>query len=191
MWLLGQTKTTTSAGITRLFQLIIFKGKRDDIPNMAELIGLGASIIGIAGAGISTVTALTKFGISYRGSDKRIDELAARVSLTATILHSTGEMIEEHERFFKRKEFLSTWNEVLKSCEENYGKLNTALVKAKSAKKDGAKGSKIPVWFKLKWALGGDDGMKELEASLEKACQQVMMMQQVVQLTAISVVAKR
>jgi hypothetical protein len=161
---------------------------------MAELIGLGASIIGIAGAGIATVTALAKFGISYRGSDKRIDELAARVSLTATILHSTGEIIEEHEKFFKKKEFLSTWDKVLKSCEENYSKLDTALTKAKSAKKDGAKGSKIPqlsTWFKLKWALGGDIGMKELETSLEKACQQVMMMQQVVQLTAISVVAKR
>jgi hypothetical protein len=161
---------------------------------MAEIIGLGASIIGIAGAGISTVTALAKFGISYRGSDKKIDELAARVSLTATVLYSTGEIIEEHKRSFKRKEFLSTWSEVLKSCEESYRKLNTAIAKAKGTKNDVAKGSKTPqlsTWFKLKWALGGEDEMKDLEVSLEKACQQVMMMQQVVQLTAISVVARR
>jgi hypothetical protein len=84
---------------------------------VAEAIGLGASIIGIAGAGVPTVRALTKFRISYRGSDKKINELAARVSLTATILHSTGETVKENDRFFKNKEFLATWNEVLKACQ--------------------------------------------------------------------------
>ena len=36
----------------------------------------------------------------------------------------------------------------------------------------------LSIWYKLKWALGGEDGMKELETSLEKSCKQVMTMQQ-------------
>lgn len=158
---------------------------------MAEAIGLGASIIGIAGAGVSVVTALTKFSISYKESDNKIQELAARVSLTASILQAIGDTVKENESGFKKEAFMVTWKEVLHACKENYGKLNIAISKAnKHESRSGSSKKLVSNWGRLKWALGGEAQMKDLESSLEKSAQQVMMMQQVIQLTAIKLLGK-
>jgi Fungal N-terminal domain of STAND proteins len=151
---------------------------------MAEVIGLSASIIGIAGAGVSVVTALTKFGISYKESNDKINELAARVSLTATILQAIGDTVKENEDAFKREAFMVTWKEVLDFCAGNYAKIQAAISKARRSK------STLTTWYKLKWAVGGEARMKDLEDSLEKSSQQVLMMQQVIQLTAIKLIGK-
>jgi hypothetical protein len=157
----------------------------------AEAIGLGASIIGIAGVGVSVVTALTKFSISYKESDNKIQELASRVSLTATILQAIGDTVKENEAGFKEEAFMITWKEVLDACAGIYGKLSVAISKAKG--KDMARGNskkRLSTWNRLKWALGSEAEMKDLESSLGKSAQQVMMMQQIIQLTAIKLLRK-
>ncbi|PMD38412.1 hypothetical protein L207DRAFT_514317 [Hyaloscypha variabilis F] len=84
-----------------------------------------------------------------------------------------------------------TWKEVLDACDATYGKLDAAILKAKGKETEKGKSKKkSSTWGKLKWALGGEAVMKELEASLEKSSQQVMMMQQVIQLTAIKLIGK-
>lgn len=162
-------------------------GCRED---MAEALGLGASIVGIASTGVALVTALSKFSISYRGSNKKIDDLAARLSMTATILRAIGETVEANEGAFRKDAFKSTWNEVLMSCQLDYGKVNDAIFKAKGKGNDTRLG-KMSAWRKLIWALGGEDEIKDLELSLDRSCKQIMMMQQVIQMTALEFVAKR
>lgn len=145
---------------------------------MAETIGLSASIIGIASAGISVVTALTKFGISYKESDSKIQELAARVSLTVTILKAIGDTVEGSEAGFKKEEFMVTWKDVLDACARNYEKLNDALSKAKldvakSKAKDpqsgkGSSKDRYLAFGMLKWSVGGKAQMKDLESSKDR-----------------------
>ncbi|TAQ85425.1 hypothetical protein B7494_g6247 [Chlorociboria aeruginascens] len=138
---------------------------------MAEAIGLGASIVGIASAGISVVTALTIFGISFRKSRGKIDHLAGRVSLTATVLYAAAETIQENASGFKQAEFWKTWDKVLASCEETYDILAKAVKKARGSGASSAmvreKGS-ASTWRRLVWALGGELQMKDLELNLER-----------------------
>ena len=160
---------------------------------MAEAIGLAASIVGIASAGVSVVSTLTKFGISFRGSNDKISSLAGRVSLTASILSDIATTVEQNASGFKKEDFWKTWRKVLLTCENSYGKLDKALLRAR---RSGASKSKndsdgISVWGKLVWALGGEVEMQDLEASLERCCQQVMMMQQAVQMSVLSLIARR
>jgi hypothetical protein len=160
---------------------------------MAEAAGLAASIVGIAGAGVTVVSTLTKFGISFRGSNEKINSLAGRVSLTASILSDIATTVEQNASGFKKEEFWLTWRKVLLSCEESYGKLDKALLKARrSGATKGENGNDgVSVWGKLVWALGGDTEMQDLENSLERCCQQVMVMQQAVQISVLSLIAQR
>lgn len=157
---------------------------------MAEAVGLAASIISIASVGVSVVTTLSKFGISYGGANKKIDDLAARMSMTATILRAIGETVETNEGAFKKDSFRSTWSEVLTSCQHVYRKVDEAICKARGRVNDARLG-KMSAWRKLIWALGGQDEIKDLELSLDRSCKQVMMMQQIIQIAALSYVAKR
>lgn len=156
---------------------------------MAEI---AASIIGIAGAGVSVVSALTKFSISIRGSSEKINALASRVSLTASILSDIATTIEGNEGGFRAKEFTGTWEGVLRGCEASYEKIGMAVGKARRRGGGTSDGDgKVTVWGKLVWALGGEGEMRDLEAGLERCCQQVMMMQQAVQMSVLSLIDKR
>jgi len=143
-----------------------------------EAVGLAASIIGIAGAGAKVATTLTKFSISVVGADKKLEEIAARASLSATILHAIGETVKENETLFKKAEFLATWREVLGAASGSYARLEAGLEKARGP---GKKKSGMGVWKKFVWGLGGEDRAKELDEALDRCCGQVMMMQQVIQ----------
>jgi len=136
------------------------------------------------------VTTLTKFSISFAGSRSKIEALAGRASLTATILQAIADTVKEnaHDFDLKREEFWKTWTKVLEACKDNYETLEKAVKRAKGKDKSG-KGREV--WDRLCWALGGEDQMKELEDGLEKSCEQVMMMHQVVQMSAIRLVAQR
>jgi hypothetical protein len=160
---------------------------------MAEAIGLAASLVGVASVGVSVVSALTKFGISLRGSNDKINSLAGRVSLTASILSDIATTVEQNASGFKKEEFWRTWRKVLSSCEESYGRLEKALLKARGSGNAKEKGGNdgVSVWGKLVWALGGETEMQDLETSLERCCQQVMMMQQAVQMSVLSLIAQR
>ena len=160
---------------------------------MAEAIGVAASLVGIVSAGVSVVSALTKSGISLRGSNDKINSLAGRVSLTVSILSDIATTVEQNASGFKKKEFWRTWRKVLSSCEESYGRLEKALLKARRSGNAKEKGGNdgVSVWGKLVWALGGETEMQDLETSLERCCQQVMMFQQAVQMSVLSLIAQR
>jgi len=155
---------------------------------MAEVLGIVGSLAGIASAGVSVVSALTKFGISIRGSNEKINALAGRVSLTASILSDISATVKEHISGFKDEEFRATWSKVLASCEESYVRLEKGLDKARKSK---GKSLNLSAWGKLVWAIGGEAEMGDLETSLERCCQQVMMMQQAVQMSVLNLIAQR
>jgi len=139
---------------------------------------LAAAIIGVAAAGAKIATALTKFSVSYLGADKKLGEIAARASHSATILQAIGDTVKENEILFKKAEFLSTWSDVLGADSSSYERLEAGLEKARGSAKMKLS---MAAWKRFVWGLGGEDRAKELDERLERCCSQVMMMQQVIQ----------
>ena len=96
---------------------------------MAEAIGLGASLLGIAGAGIKIVTTLRTFAASYSSASSRIKNLSADVALTASILTELGNTVKEYEvELHLRIDNFERARSLVESCFE---KLSAALEKAK------------------------------------------------------------
>ncbi|KAH9204393.1 hypothetical protein DL95DRAFT_398565 [Leptodontidium sp. 2 PMI_412] len=96
-------------------------------------IGFGASVLGIASAGISVATTLIRFSVSYSGSAEKIEDLSSRVSLTATILTTVGNTIENHKDYFKEDNFREKFGRVTERCKKDYGVIRQALSKARWA----------------------------------------------------------
>lgn len=107
-------------------------------------IGFGASVLAIAGAGISVATTLIRFSVSYSTSAKKIEELYSRISLMATILTTIGKTVENHKDFFKEDNFKELFGKVINWCEKDFGIVAEALRKAKgeveNSKSDGKRG---------------------------------------------------
>src|SRR5947207_2106576 len=155
---------------------------------MAEALGIGASIISVATAGISVASSLVHFTISYRNSTKKLEALASRVTLSATILTEVGNTIKENEQYFKKNEFDKKFGSVLNRCNADYETLREAVSKASLGRltteqgpaKDGNRRTdpkKMSAWRKLAWALGGEDAIQDLKKSLDESVSQVLMMQ--------------
>jgi hypothetical protein len=159
-------------------------------------IGFGASILGIASAGISVATTLIRFSVSYSGSAEKIEDLSSRVSLTATILTTVGNTIENHKDYFKEDNFKEKFGRVTDRCKKDYGVLGQALNKAKGEVDDlgserERKVRKMTPWRKLVWALGGEERMKDLQSSLEESKAQVLMMQSAASLIVLQILGRR
>lgn len=159
-------------------------------------IGFGASILGIASAGISVATTLIRFSVSYSGSAETIENLSSRVSLTATILTTVGNTIENHKDYFKEDNFGEKFGRVTDRCKKDYGILGQALRKARSEVEDvGSERERrvrrMTPWRKLVWALGGEDRMKDLQSSLEESKTQVLMMQSAASLIVLQILGRR
>jgi hypothetical protein len=98
---------------------------------MPEAISLGASLLGIAGAGIKIVTTLRTFAASYSSASSRINSLLAEVALTASILTALGNTVKEYEfELHLRVENFEHARGLVEGCFE---RLSAAL---KEAKKD-------------------------------------------------------
>jgi hypothetical protein len=158
--------------------------------------GFGASVLGIASAGISVATTLTRFSISYNGSAEKIEDLSSRVSLTATILTTIGNTIENHKDYFKEDNFREKFGRVTDRCKKDYGILGQALNKAKG-ELDGLgsererKVRKMTPWRKLIWALGGEERMKDLQSSLKESKTRVLMMQSAASLIVLQILGRK
>lgn len=157
-------------------------------------IGLSASVLGIAGAGISVATTLIRFSASYKESGQKIEDISSRVSLNATILTMVGNTIETHKEYFKEDNFKEKWGQVIKRCEKDYATLEAALQKAKSSVREVGserRVKRITPWKKLLWALGGEEKMRGLQSSLEESKSQVLMMQSAASLIVLQMLGRR
>jgi hypothetical protein len=161
-------------------------------------IGFGASVLGIASAGIAVATTLIRFSTSYSGSSEKIEDLSSRVSLTATILTTVGNTIDNHKDYFKQDNFREKFGRVTDRCKKDYSVLDAALHRAKGKVEDVGLGSgreqrvrRLAPWKKLIWALGGEERMKDLQSSLEESKSQVLMMQSAASLIVLQIIGRR
>jgi hypothetical protein len=154
---------------------------------MAEALGLGASIVGIATARVTAANALVHFTISYRWSAKKLDDLVSRVTLSATILTEVGNTITADGQYFKKNDFDKNFGRVLDRCKADYETLREAASQAGSRiwnsktrlTEDGSKWLQImPRKYRRgEVGIGGEDAIKNLQHSLAESTTQVLMMQ--------------
>ncbi|KAF2492949.1 hypothetical protein BU16DRAFT_529203 [Lophium mytilinum] len=119
---------------------------------MAELIGLTASIIGIAGAGVKLSTTLYTFAESSSRADQDITDIAGDVALTANVLDSVGNVLKEEDtRCLASKAALNDAENILKRCETVFGDIRQVVEKRTKIGKDGKKS--ITTLGRLAWPL--------------------------------------
>lgn len=137
---------------------------------MAEAIGLGASIAGLATFGAQIVTSLRTYASAYQRAEHKLNDLSSDLALINSILTDLGSSIAKYEVKFHitAKNFI----EVKKTCERNFEKLSEALkeIKREDSDKDGEKKfKKLGPWGKLMFALGGETELKEFLLSIESS----------------------
>jgi hypothetical protein len=137
---------------------------------MAETLGIGTSILGLAQLGVSLVTTLR----IYAAAEARINALSSDLAVMNNILTDLGTNISKYKIQFRiqAKLFL----DVKEGCEKCFGKLGKALkVVGKEERRGEAEGDakermrrNVGPWEKLMFALGGERETKVLLDELEK-----------------------
>ncbi|RFU34275.1 hypothetical protein B7463_g2056, partial [Scytalidium lignicola] len=167
---------------------------------MAEAIGLGASILGIATFGAQVVTKLRTFSKSYTTADEKISELSASVALTTSILTDLGNTVGEYEIEFRIK--AENFVAVKAACEMCFGRLKEALKKAKKSEEYGkgkekmngngnGVGGGMSAWEKLMFALGGEQDLKDLVMAIERAKSNLQLLLDSVNLLVLKGLSKK
>lgn len=119
---------------------------------MAEVIGLAASIIQIAGAGAKLSTTLYKFVDSATRADQEINDIAGDVEITANALDSVGRVFENEEAHsIISKKAIQDANNLIKRCEVVFQEINEVIEKRRKPGKDGKQG--LSVRGKFSWPM--------------------------------------
>ncbi|KAG4438989.1 hypothetical protein IFR05_005505 [Cadophora sp. M221] len=151
---------------------------------MAEAVGLGASILTLVSFGINVIKTLRSFSGSYSCAEQRITDLSNDVTLTVSLLTELSTTVTQYETEFKIT--AHNFQATKEGCERNFGRLEKALREARGEKirfvnfgggkvigdVDGkGKGSerKMTTWDRLKFAIGGEEEMRDLLRSIETA----------------------
>jgi hypothetical protein len=119
---------------------------------MAEVVGLAASIIQIAGTGAKLSVALYNFTTSAARADQDIKDIADDVELTSNALESVGKVFEaEDAKSLISKKAISDANNIIKKCESVFNEVSEMVEKRRRVGKDGKKS--LSVMGKLSWPL--------------------------------------
>lgn len=107
---------------------------------MAEIVGLAASIIQIAGAGAKLSTTLYNFVNSAARADREISDIAEDVGFTANALESVGEVFanEDVHNVVSKKAILDA-KKFIKRCEAVFEEIRELIEKRRKVCKDGKK----------------------------------------------------
>ena len=125
---------------------------RSDYPAMAEVVGLAASIIQIAGAGAKLSVTLYNFTSSAARADQDIRDIADDVELTSNALESVGKLFESEDA----KSIISTKavqdaHNIIKKCQGVFDELSEIVEKRRKKDKDGKK--TLSMMGKLAWPM--------------------------------------
>lgn len=144
---------------------------------MAEAVGLAASILGIAGVGVSITTTLYRFTQSYKLADRKVESIVTTVSVTSSILTELGNATKEHPGDLQKLNRWALFSDTIAACKRDFELIATAIGDARKRgatiqdqpkmRKDG-KGKATP-WQKLKWAIGEEKDVDDLLNSLERS----------------------
>ncbi|CAN9147991.1 unnamed protein product [Alternaria alternata] len=119
---------------------------------MAEVVGLAASIIQIAGAGAKLSVTLYNFTSSAARADQDIRDIADDVELTSNALESVGKLFESEDA----KSIISTKavqdaHNIIKKCQGVFDELSEMVEKRRKTGKDGKK--TLSMMGKLAWPM--------------------------------------
>jgi hypothetical protein len=119
---------------------------------MAELVGLTASIVSIASAGVKLSTTLYTFAESASRADQDVTDIASDVALTANVLDSVGIVLKEDEtKCLASKAALNDADNIIKRCEAVFGEIRQIIEKRTKVGKDGKK--TVTTLGRLAWPL--------------------------------------
>ncbi|RMZ69556.1 mapkkk cascade kinase regulator ste50 [Pyrenophora seminiperda CCB06] len=119
---------------------------------MAEVVGLAASIIQIAGAGAQLSIALYNYAISAANADPEIKDIAVDIELTSHVLEDMGKLFEtEDAKSIVSKRALQHANNIIKKCENVFDEMSELINKGRKTGKDGQK--KLSIIGKIAWPM--------------------------------------
>jgi hypothetical protein len=120
---------------------------------MAEVVGLVASIVQIAGTGAKLSTTLYNYTTSAARADQDITDLADDVESTSSALEGVGKVLEtEDAKSIVSARAVQDANKIIKRCEDIFGDIMELVEKRRSkTTKDGKKA--LGMVGKLAWPL--------------------------------------
>jgi hypothetical protein len=119
---------------------------------MAEIIGLVASIVQIAGTGAKLSTVLYNYTVSAARADQDITDLADDVESTSSALEGVGKVLEtEDAKSIVSARAVQDANKIIKRCEDIFRDILELVEKRRTKTKDGKKA--LGMVGKLAWPL--------------------------------------
>lgn len=107
---------------------------------MAEVVGLAASIIQIAGVGVKLSTTLYNFIGSAVRADHELSDIAGDVEITANALDSVGRVFEDEDsKSIVSRKAIQDAGKLIKRCESVFTDIDGLTEKRRKAGKDGKK----------------------------------------------------
>lgn len=145
---------------------------------MTEAIGLGASIITLASAGIGASRALYSFKNVYAGADSQIERIAGSLSVTSTILLELGHTVDQNQAHLQKLNRLGVFSWTINHCKKDFDDVYTAM--ELSRRYLGANGKRgFNRWERFKWAIGGEKRLAGLLRSLDGSKQNLHLLLEV------------
>jgi hypothetical protein len=119
---------------------------------MAEVVGLVASIVQIAGAGAKLSTVLYNYTSSAVRADKDITDLADDVDATSSALGGIGKVLgTEDAKSIVSEQAIRDANKIIKRCGDIFRDISELVEKRHTKTKDGKKA--LSMVGKLAWPL--------------------------------------
>jgi methyl-accepting chemotaxis protein len=149
---------------------------------MAEIIGLAASIIQIAGAGAKLSTALYNFVGSVARADHEMTDIAGDVELTANALDSVGKVFEDEDaKSVISMKAVQDAKSLIKRCESVFNEIHEVIDKRRKICKDGKKS--LSTLGKFSWPLK-EQKVQLLRTRLESLKNSLVLLLHVLQLAS-------
>ena len=97
-----------------------------------EVLGVAASIIQVADAGLRLSNTIYTYINSLSSADKRLDRIARHVRLTSQVVSDIGDLFTQQQTAkFVSKNAVQTATETAKECEEIFNELESVVGKSK------------------------------------------------------------
>lgn len=118
---------------------------------MAEAIGVAASILQIAGAGLKLSTTLINYASAARHSDQDVADIAHDVQLTANALDNVGRVFEREEgQSVVSRKAVQDAQGLIRRCDAVFGEMQELIDKRMKIGKDG---KILSTLGKLSWPM--------------------------------------
>ncbi|KAJ4342818.1 hypothetical protein N0V95_006836 [Ascochyta clinopodiicola] len=99
---------------------------------MAEVLGLVASVIQVAGAGVQLSKTLYDYVDGVATADRRIKDIASEIKMTSIVIEELGDVFKHEETAsLMSKKAVMTANDTIKECSALFAQIDATLKKSK------------------------------------------------------------